>query len=150
MSCKKLWNQYCQTPAILQWKINKAKNIAIFCQTFAINWTNICHIFCHASGSPAAVDYGYAIGQRTIVVNTTDSRTKYFCKASDSESICLVRNDLSIQYAFANIKCFFSIKFLRIALFQNSRLRFCVVDVCKPCTFRTCNVFVHKCPLFYG
>jgi len=32
----------------------------------------------------------------------------------------------------------------------NSRLRFCVVDVCKTlyCTFRACNVFVRMCPLF--
>jgi len=33
---------------------------------------------------------GYAIRRRTTVVNPSDNHSKYFCKACDSESICLV------------------------------------------------------------
>ena len=45
------------------------------------------------SGSKA-VDY--AVGRRAIVVNPSDNHSKYFCKASDSESICFARNEFSI------------------------------------------------------
>jgi len=47
------------------------------------------------SGNPAAV--GYAVGRRTIVVNPSDSHSKYFCKAGDSESICRATTELSIR-----------------------------------------------------
>ena len=49
--------------------------------------------------TPLAV--GYALGRTTIVVNPSDSLSKYFCKASDSESICLVRKELSICISHA-------------------------------------------------
>jgi len=38
----------------------------------------------------AALAIGYAVGRRTVVVNPSKSHSKYFCKASDSKSICLV------------------------------------------------------------
>ena len=39
--------------------IEKTKTLPfsnIFCQKFIINWTNTCHIPCHATGNPAATD----------------------------------------------------------------------------------------------
>jgi len=49
-----------------------------------------------------------------IVLNPSDSHSKYFCKASDSESICLVKKELSICLSQHRVN---SIKFLRITLF---------------------------------
>jgi len=37
----------------------------------------------------AELAIGYAEGRKAIVVNPSKSHSKYFCKASDSKSICL-------------------------------------------------------------
>jgi len=38
----------------------------------------------------------YAVRQRTIIANASDSHRKYFCKPSDSESICLIGKEFSV------------------------------------------------------
>jgi len=45
-----------------------------------------------------AVNYGKymaTLGGRTVVVNPSDSHSKHFCKASDSESIRLVSKTIT-------------------------------------------------------
>jgi len=66
----------------------KTAILAIFYQHFG-------HKLRRKSGNPGTA-VGYAVRRRKIIINPSDSRSKYFCEASDSESNCVIGKELSV------------------------------------------------------
>jgi len=85
----------CQQTSPKHWFGNM--NITTYCDVtnspYQIQITTICHWM----NPPHENFLRTPLGRRTIVVNPSKSHSKYFCKASDSESICLAEKELSIH-----------------------------------------------------
>ena len=88
---------WCQAFLAIKQKLNHFKqNCDLRCKDFKSSelFSDLVNFFVNLvifTDKPvAALAIGYAAGRRTIVVNPSDSYSKYFCKASDSKSICVV------------------------------------------------------------